>query len=75
MTLASANGHVDTTDFRILVGLMLGIEHIVVVVVVVDTYRLRYGMFTILLIIPTERYSVTSRNKDKQGIGYDRSAP
>ena len=71
MTLASANGHVDTTDFRILVGLMLGIEHIVVV----DTYRLRYGMFTILLIIPTERYSVTSRNKDKQGIGYDRSVP
>ena len=73
MTLASANGHVDTTDFRILVGLMLAIEHIVVAVV--DTYRLRYGMFTILLIIPTERYSVTSRNKDKQGIGYDRSAP
>lgn len=72
MTLASANGHVDTTDFRILVGLMLAIEHIVVVV---DTYRLRYRMFTILLIIPTERYSVTSRNKDKQGIGYDRSAP
>ena len=73
MTLASANGYVDTTDFRILVGLMLAIEHIVVAVV--DTYRLRYGMFTILLIIPTERYSVTSRNKDKQGIGYDRSAP